>query len=123
MAKTVLVVDDSASVLMIMRVTLELNNFVMETAPDGSAALGKLQAGLLPDLIITDINMPKMDGFSLIEAIKAMPALKRVPVLTMTTESSPERREKVRRLGATGWIVKPITTEKLLSVLKKVLPE
>ncbi len=123
MAKTVLVVDDSASVLMIMRVTLELNNFVMETAPDGAAALGKLQAGLLPDLIITDINMPKMDGFSLIEAIKAMPALKRVPVLTMTTESSPERREKVRRLGATGWIVKPITTEKLLSVLKKVLPE
>ena len=121
MAKTILVVDDSAALVMIMKVTLELKDHHVECAPDGVEALRKLQAGLVPDLIITDINMPNMDGFQFIEAVKAMPALARTPILTMTTESTDARRERVRKLGAVGWIVKPITAEKLSAVLDKAL--
>ncbi len=122
MTKTILIVDDSATMVMSVRSTLEMNGFKVETAGDGLAALGKLKAGLKPDLIITDINMPKMGGLELIKSVKALPGFRFTPILTLTTESRSDRRDEGKKLGATGWLVKPISGPDLVKVIKQVLP-
>ena len=122
MTKTILIVDDSATMVMSVRSTLEMNGFKVETASDGVAALGKLKAGLKPDLIITDINMPKMGGLELIKSVKALPGFRFTPILTLTTESRSDRRDEGKKLGATGWLVKPVSGPDLVKVIKQVLP-
>jgi two-component system chemotaxis response regulator CheY len=122
MAKTILIVDDSPTMTMSVKATLQMNGFVVQTADDGLKALTKLKAGLKPDLIITDINMPNMGGFELIKAVKALPGFRFVPILTLTTESDPSKRDEGKRLGATGWLVKPVSGQDLLKVIKQVLP-
>ncbi len=122
MTKTILIVDDSATMVMSVRATLEMNGFKVETAGDGVAALGKLKAGLKPDLIITDINMPKMGGLELIKSVKALPGFRFTPILTLTTESRSDRRDEGKKLGATGWLVKPVSGPDLVKVIKQVLP-
>ena len=122
MTKTILIVDDSATMVMSVRATLEINGFKVETASDGVAALGKLKAGLKPDLIITDINMPKMGGLELIKSVKALPGFRFTPILTLTTESRSDRRDEGKKLGATGWLVKPVSGPDLVKVIKQVLP-
>ncbi|MBN8437532.1 MAG: response regulator [Accumulibacter sp.] len=122
MTKTILIVDDSATMVMSVRSTLEMNGFKVETAGDGLAALGKLKAGLKPDLIITDINMPKMGGLELIKSVKALPGFRFTPILTLTTESRSDRRDEGKKLGATGWLVKPVSGPDLVKVIKQVLP-
>ena len=122
MAFTVLVVDDSPTMVMSLKTTLTMRGFQVETAGDGRAALDKLQSGLKPNLVLTDINMPVMGGMELIRNIRALPALKFVPILTLTTETEAGKREEGKRAGATGWLVKPLSGNDLIAVIKKVLP-
>jgi two-component system, chemotaxis family, chemotaxis protein CheY len=122
MAKTVLVVDDSITMVMSLKTTLSLNGFQAETAGNGQEALEKLEAGLRPDLILTDINMPVMSGMELIRSVRAMSGLKFIPILTLTTESALAKKNEGRIAGATGWLVKPVSGNDLVAVIRKVLP-
>jgi two-component system chemotaxis response regulator CheY len=122
MAMKVLVVDDSITMLMSLKTTLSMNGFEVETASNGQAALDKLSAGCKPNLVITDINMPVMGGLELIGKVRAIPELKFIPILTLTTESDTAKRDEGKRAGATGWIVKPVSGDDLIRVIKKVLP-
>ncbi len=122
MAKTILIVDDSVLMLTSVRGNLEMAGFKVESAEDGVKAMTKLKGGLKPDLIITDINMPNMDGMELIKNVRALPGFRFTPILTMTTESQAEKREQGKKLGATGWLVKPVGGSDLINIIKKVLP-
>ena len=122
MAMTILVVDDSATMLLSLKTSLTMNGFQVETAGHGQAALDKLNSGLKPNLILTDINMPVMGGLELIGKLRAIPGLKFVPILTLTTESDTAKRDEGKRAGATGWIVKPVSGDDLIKVIRKVLP-
>ena len=122
MTKTILVVDDSLTMTMSVKSNLQMGGFVVQTAPDGVQALAKLKAGLKPDLIITDINMPNMGGLEFIQSVRALPGFRFLPILTLTTESQTAKRDEGRRLGATGWLVKPISGPDLIKVIKQVLP-
>jgi two-component system chemotaxis response regulator CheY len=122
MAKTILIVDDSATMLMSLKSSLSLGGYQVETASNGLQAIDKLKAGLKPSLILTDINMPVMGGLELIGKVRAMPGCRFFPILTLTTESATAKRDEGRRLGATGWLVKPISGGDLLKVVKQLLP-
>ena len=118
--KTILVIDDSATMIMSLKQTLEMSGFKVETAGDGLQAMNKLKAGLKPDLIITDINMPNMNGLEFIK--NARQVLRFTPILALTTESQQAKRDEARRLGASGWMVKPLGGQDLLKIIKQVLP-
>jgi two-component system chemotaxis response regulator CheY len=122
MAMTILVVDDSVTMLLSLKSTLVMQGFQVETANHGQAALDKLKSGLKPNLILTDINMPIMGGMELIGKVRALPGFRFIPILTLTTESEAAKRDEGKRLGATGWLVKPIAGDDLVKVIKKVLP-
>jgi len=122
MAKTILVVDDSITMVMSLKSTLNLNGFQAESATNGREALDKLKSGLKPDLIVTDINMPVMGGIELIRNVRALPGLKFVPILTLTTESELAKKNEGKLAGATGWLVKPVSGNDLVAVIRKVLP-
>jgi two-component system chemotaxis response regulator CheY len=122
MTKSILIVDDSLTMMMSLKNQLEIAGFKVETAEDGVKALSKINAGAKPDLIITDINMPNMGGMDLIKNLRAMPAFRFTPILTLTTESQTEKREQGKKLGATGWLVKPVGGADLLKIIKQVLP-
>lgn len=119
MGKQVLAVDDSQTMRDMVSFTLRNAGFDVEVAVDGQDALGKLQGGR-PDLIITDINMPNMDGIDLIKNVRQDPKFKSTPILILTTESDGTRKNEGKAAGATGWIVKPFDPEKLLQVVNKV---
>jgi two-component system chemotaxis response regulator CheY len=108
--------------VMSLKATLTMNGFAVETAGDGNEALNKLKAGLAPALILTDINMPRMGGMDLIRNVRTLPGLKFVPILTLTTESDGSKRDEGKRAGATGWLVKPVSGNDLVAVIRKVLP-
>jgi two-component system chemotaxis response regulator CheY len=122
MALTILVVDDSSTMVLSLKTTLTMSGFAVETASNGKAALDKLNAGLKPHLILTDVNMPVMGGMELIRSVRSMPALRFVPILTLTTESESTKRDEGKKAGATGWLVKPLSGNDLLAVIRKVLP-
>ncbi|WPL15922.1 Chemotaxis protein CheY [Thiorhodovibrio winogradskyi] len=122
MAKTILVVDDSATMVMSLKASLEMGGFKVETASDGQQALDKLKSGPKPDLIITDINMPKMGGMDFIRNARALPGFRFTPILALTTESQQGKRDEAKKLGATGWLVKPVGGTDLIKVIKQVLP-
>jgi two-component system chemotaxis response regulator CheY len=122
MPKTILLADDSVTMLMSVKTNLEMNGFKVETAADGLLAYNKIKGGLKPDLIITDVNMPNMGGLELIKNIKALPAFRFVPILTLTTESESVRREEAKKLGATGWLVKPVSGPDLIKIVRQLLP-
>lgn len=122
MGKNILVVDDSATMLMSVKNNLEIAGFHVETAGDGVKALSKVKSGYKPDLIITDINMPNMGGMELIQNLRQLPGLRFTPILTLTTESQAEKRSEAKKLGATGWLVKPVGGADLLKIIKQVLP-
>jgi len=122
MAMKILVVDDSITMVMSLKTTLTMNGFEVETANNGQAAIDKLISGVKPNLIITDINMPVMGGLELIAKLRAMPGSRFTPILTLTTESDTAKRDQGKRAGATGWIVKPVSGDDLIRVIKKVLP-
>ena len=118
----ILVVDDSVTMVMSLKSTLVMNGFQAESAANGREALDKLETGLRPDLIVTDVNMPVMGGMELIKKVRAMPGLKFIPILTLTTESEVAKKNEGKLAGATGWLVKPVSGNDLVAVIKKVLP-
>ncbi|MTW21423.1 response regulator [Allochromatium palmeri] len=122
MSKTILVVDDSATMVMSLKASLEMAGFKVETAGDGVQALSKLKSGIKPDLIITDINMPNMGGMDFIRNARTLPGLRFTPILALTTESQQTKRDEAKKIGATGWLVKPVGGTDLVKVIKQVLP-
>ena len=122
MSKIIFIVDDSPTMIMSISTTLQINGYIVEKAVDGVDALEQLKRGLKPDLIITDINMPRMGGLELIRQIKTMGNFRFTPILTLTTESDPLKRDEGKKLGATGWMVKPVSGPDLLKVIQQVLP-
>lgn len=116
----ILTVDDSASMRQMVTHTLKQAGHEVTEAVDGQDGLSKAKAGGF-DAVITDVNMPKMDGIALVGELRALPAFKGVPILLLTTESAPEKKQEGKKAGATGWLVKPFDPEQLLNTLKKVL--
>jgi two-component system chemotaxis response regulator CheY len=121
MARTVLVVDDSVTMRQMVAFVLKQAGYAVLEAADGMEGLDRLGSHRL-DLIITDLNMPRMDGISFIRHVRGRPASRHTPVLMLTTESQVARKQEGRSAGATGWIVKPFDPQKLLQVVEKVLP-
>lgn len=122
MGKTVLVVDDSVSMRQMVSFTLTNAGYDVVEAGDGKEAVDKLNGGAAPNLVITDLNMPNMDGISLIKAVRGMVAHKFTPILMLTTESSDDKKKEGQSAGATGWVVKPFNPEQMLATIKKVMP-
>lgn len=119
--KTVLLVDDSATLRLSLRTELEQSGYKCDTATGGDAALERLKT-TKPDIILTDLNMPGMDGITLVKAIRKLPGFRFIPILVVTTESQQEKRNEARAAGATGWLVKPVKRDDLLATLTKILP-
>jgi two-component system, chemotaxis family, chemotaxis protein CheY len=120
MSKTVMTVDDSASVRQMVSFTLKDAGYNVIEAKDGQDALNKL-SGNAVHLVVTDLNMPNLDGLGLIRALRGMATFKFVPIIMLTTESQMEKKLAGKSAGATGWIVKPFQPNQLISVVKKVL--
>ena len=118
-AITVLTVDDSASMRALLRAALTSRGFAVEQCEDGQEALEWLATNEV-DVVITDINMPRLDGFSLIEQLRTSALHADRPILVLTTESSDEKKMRARDAGATGWIVKPFDADKLTTALRRV---
>jgi two-component system, chemotaxis family, chemotaxis protein CheY len=118
--RTILAVDDSASMRKIVGVTLRTAGYAVIEAGDGAEALEIARRNLV-DLVLADVNMPNMDGISLIAALRALPGYELTPLLLLTTESSQERKLQGKQAGATGWMVKPFDPDQLLATLARVL--
>ncbi|MGC9955079.1 MAG: response regulator [Rhizomicrobium sp.] len=117
--KTVLTVDDSRTMRDMLASALIQSGYRVVQADDGVQAIGML-ANETPDVIITDINMPRLDGFGFIEEVRSNPKYRAIPILVLTTENSPEMKERARKSGATGWLVKPFDTAKLTDAIRRV---
>ncbi len=120
MAKTIMTVDDSASIRQMVSFTLKGAGYDVIEATDGRDALSKLN-GNPTHMVITDLNMPHLDGIGLIGELRKTPACKFIPIIMLTTESQDSKKQEGKAAGATGWIVKPFKAEQLLAVVKKVL--
>ncbi len=121
MSLTVLAVDDSRTMRDMLKLSLTQAGFSPQLAHDGQdglEVLDRLAAG--PDAIITDINMPRLDGFGFIAAVRRQERFRTMPILVLTTESAPELKRRAREAGATGWIVKPFDPERLVRALQMV---
>jgi len=117
--KKILTVDDSRMMREMLKMTLSEAGFAVVQAEDGVAGLEALE-GASPDVIITDINMPRMDGYGFIAGVRATTRYRATPILVLSTESDPEKKARAREAGATGWIVKPFNAENLLSAIRRV---
>jgi two-component system chemotaxis response regulator CheY len=119
MNKTILTVDDSRTMRDMLLLALSDAGFRVLQAEDGMHGLEVLQLEQ-PDVIVTDINMPRMDGYGFIEGVRRDAKHRAVPILVLTTESDSEKKDKARRAGATGWIVKPFDPTKLVAAIRRV---
>jgi two-component system chemotaxis response regulator CheY len=117
---SILAVDDSASMRQMVSFTLKGAGYNVIEAADGQEALDKAR-GETVDLVLTDQNMPRMDGITLVQNLRALATYAATPILILTTESSDEMKAKGRAAGATGWLVKPFDPAKLLDVVRKVI--
>lgn len=120
MAKTILSVDDSASIRQMVKQTLAGAGYNVVQANDGAEGLAKARENSV-DLIVTDLNMPVMNGLGLIRELRKLPAYKGVPIIFLTTESDAAIKQEAKLAGATGWITKPFQQEQLVAVVRKVL--
>ena len=120
MAKTVLSVDDSASIRQMVKLTLTGAGYTVIQAGDGAEGLTKARESAV-DLVVTDLNMPVMNGLGLIRELRKLPAYKGVPIIFLTTESDAAMKQEAKVAGATGWITKPFQQEQLIAVVRKVL--
>ena len=120
MAKTVLSVDDSASIRQMVKLTLSGAGYEVVQAGDGAEGLAKAQSTAV-DLVVTDLNMPVMNGLGLIRELRKLPNYKGVPIIFLTTESDAAMKAEAKAAGATGWITKPFQQDQLVAVVKKVL--
>ncbi|MDB5775093.1 MAG: Fis family transcriptional regulator [Herbaspirillum sp.] len=120
MAKTILAVDDSGSLRQMVVFSLKAAGYNVVEAVDGVDALDKAKAQIF-DLVLTDQNMPNMDGLTLIRTLRTLPSYARVPILMLTTEFSDDMKAKGKAAGANGWLVKPFDPQRLTEVVKKVI--
>ena len=120
MMKTILAVDDSGSLRQMLAFSLKAAGYGVIEAVDGQDGLNKAKQHQV-DLVLTDQNMPRMDGLTLIKSLRAMPSYRSVPILMLTTESGDTMKMQGKAAGATGWLVKPFDPQKLLEVMKKVI--
>jgi two-component system chemotaxis response regulator CheY len=120
MSKIILAVDDSGSLRQMVAFSLKAAGYQVVEAVDGQDGLEKARTQVF-DLVLTDQNMPRMDGLTLIKSLRALPTYQRVPILMLTTESGDEMKSKGRAAGANGWLVKPFDPQKLTEVVKKVI--
>ncbi len=119
MTKTVLTIDDSRTMREMLNLALAQAGYRVIQAVDGVEGLEVLEAEGA-DVVITDINMPRMDGFGVIEGVRANPSHRATPILVLTTESDAVKKERARKAGATGWIVKPFNPDKLIDAVRRV---
>lgn len=120
--KTIMLVDDSPTMLMSMEAILKKASFATQTAKSGESALALLKGGAKPNLIITDLNMGAMNGIELIREARKIAATRFIPILMLTTESQTAKRQEAKAAGASGWLVKPVDGASLLQVLGQLLP-
>lgn len=120
MSVKILAVDDSASMRQMVSFTLKGAGYDVEEAADGKQALDKAKGNKF-NLVISDVNMPVMDGITLIRELRGLPDYKFIPILMLTTESTSDKKQEGKSAGATGWIVKPFNPEQLLATIKKVV--
>lgn len=120
--KQVMIVDDSTTMLVSLEGMLTKAGYGVVKAGGGTEALKILQGGTKPDLLITDLNMPDMDGLTLIKHTRQEKNFRFMPILMLTTESQQKKRAEAKAAGATGWLVKPVMPDQLLGVIKKVVP-
>ncbi len=118
--KTIMTVDDSASVRMMVNFTLSELGFEIVEAENGLEALNKMDHKPI-HMLITDINMPELDGINLVRKVREHPSYRFIPIIILTTESQEEKKKEGKQAGATGWIVKPFKPEQLVAVVRKVL--
>lgn len=118
--KSVLTVDDSASIRQMVRLTLTGSGYKVVEAENGAEGLKQAQSAPA-NMIVTDLNMPVMDGLTFIRELRKLPAYKGVPIICLTTESDATRKQEAKQAGATGWITKPFQQDQLLTVVRKVL--
>jgi two-component system, chemotaxis family, chemotaxis protein CheY len=118
--KKILAVDDSPSIRQMVKLTLSKAGYEVTEANDGADGLRKAQINLV-DMVVTDLNMPVMNGLGLIRELRKLSAYRGVPILFLTTESDPEMKKRAKAAGATGWITKPFQQDQLVAVIKKVL--
>lgn len=119
MTLKVLAIDDSKTIREMLRHTLSQGGFEVHVADDGVDGLEKLEC-VAPDVVITDINMPRLDGFGVIEKIRSQKVYSALPILVLTTESAQDLKERAKNSGATGWVVKPFDDEKLIHAIKRI---
>ena len=118
---TIMLVDDSATILLSISNILTKAGYAVEKAGNAAEGLAKFKGGTKVDLLITDLNMPGMNGIDFIKAVRMLPNYKFMPILFLTTESQQARRMEAKAAGASGWLVKPATADELLNTIKLVL--
>ncbi len=118
--RTILTVDDSPSIRQMLSYVLETNGYKVLQASDGVEGLEIAKSNRI-DMVLTDQNMPKMDGLTLIQELRALPQYEKTPIVMLTTESSLAMKEQGREAGATGWMVKPFDPDRLIEMLRKVI--
>ncbi|HTW29759.1 MAG TPA: response regulator [Acetobacteraceae bacterium] len=118
--KTILTVDDSASIRQMVKLALAAGGYAVAEAGDGAAALAALQAGPV-DMVVTDLNMPIMDGMTFIREARKLPAGRGIPIIFLTSESDPDMRQRAKAAGATGWITKPFRQDQLLDAVQELV--
>jgi two-component system chemotaxis response regulator CheY len=121
MGKRIMTVDDSATVRQVLQTALTSAGYEVVAAKDGEDALEKLDADKV-DMLVTDLDMPRMDGISLIQAIRQRPGNRFLPIIMLTTESLPEKKQAGKDAGASGWINKPFRPNQLLAVVRMICP-
>ncbi|MBD8678949.1 response regulator [Sphingomonas sp. CFBP 13720] len=122
MSASILIVDDSPSMLMSIGITLGATSLTIHKAESGEAALARLQEGLKPAMMLTDLNMGAMSGIDLVKEARKLPGYAFMPIVLLTTESSQDMRNLAKSAGATGWLTKPVETEALLRIVRKLVP-
>ncbi|MDP2688645.1 MAG: response regulator [Deltaproteobacteria bacterium] len=120
MAKTIMVIDDSASIRQVVNLTLKKAGYEVVEACDGRDALGKL-TGQKINLMVCDVNMPNMDGISFLKSLKETPSYKFTPVIMLTTESQETKKQEGKAAGARAWVVKPFKPEQMLEAVSKLI--
>ena len=119
MTLKILAIDDSRTIREMLRMALGSAGFDVHLASDGQEGIEVLPQ-VAPDIVITDINMPRLDGFGVIEAIRGGTTLNTLPILVLTTESAQDLKDRARNAGATGWIVKPFDDAKLIGAIRRI---
>lgn len=120
--KTIMLVDDSTTIVLSVSEIITKAGYQVVKATNGVEALDKIKSGKKPDLIITDLNMPQMNGIDLIREVRKLPGFRFTPILMLTTESQQTKRMEGKEAGATGWLVKPVSGPDLVKTIKQVLP-